>query len=425
MGNSKIKQIIGLLLSLLFFANNAQAAIAYGGKCNGTNACTISSGVASGDMVVAFAFRDGNNTAPTIPAGVGWNTISNEAGAASNGAAFVWRVATGTSEASGTFTNATSLVMVSLTGANKYVVGGSGTIGGTGTTVSYPAVTMTNAVGTSWIISCAGHRSTDTNIDQDAQVPTGLTASNKEVATDATDEAVCWLSNAGETSFAQADIAVGGSSSGWRGKTVEIIVADSWTTLSVDFRATSGFVTDPADSTYSLCNTDGSSVRWRGGATFWWSAVYADAERDRNAAASDKRFAGLCQRTNTGTQAVFNLYVLPGTYTVCVPMGDIDNNQAYQYVTIYDNTTLRGTMDDSSGTTTGNFDDSTGTEYSVANYYSSGTCFTGVSLASGLFVMKVGTPGAQTGQSTVSHVTLTAGAAATGGEATLKAMGYH
>lgn len=187
---------------------------------------------------------------------------------------------------------------------------------------------------------------------------------------------------------------------------VLLLSLGGWTTISINFRATSGYVTDPANSTYSLCNTDASSVT-RGGATFGWTAKYADAERDRSSSVSDKRFAGVCQRPNTGTQAVFNLTVDPGTYTVCVAMGDADNDQTYQHVEIYDNTTLRGTMNDTNGTTTGNFDDSTGTQYSVANYYSSGTCFTNVSLSSGTFVMKVGTTSNVGGNSTPSHVTLT------------------
>lgn len=184
-----------------------------------------------------------------------------------------------------------------------------------------------------------------------------------------------------------------------------------WTTISIDFRATAGYVTDPANATYSLCNSDASYAGGpvnRGGATFGWTAVYADAERDRSSSVSDKRFAGVCQRPNTGTQAVFRLDVTAGTYDVWVAMGDADNDQSYQHVEIYDNATLRGTMNDTDGTTTGNFDDSTGTQYSVANFYSSGVKFSSVSLSSGIFIMKVGTTSNVGGNSTPSHITLTA-----------------
>lgn len=199
-----------------------------------------------------------------------------------------------------------------------------------------------------------------------------------------------------------------------------------WTTISIDFRASAAYVTDPANATYSLCNTDvsyGSGPVSRGGATFGWTAVYADAERDRSSGVSDKRFAGVCQRPNTGTQAVFRLDVTAGTYDVWVAMGDADNDQTYQHVEIYDNTTLRGTMNDTDGTTTGNFDDSLGVQYSVANYYSSGTKFSNVNLSSGIFIMKVGTTSNVGGNSTPSHITLTAVGSSAKPLSVLNAMG--
>lgn len=223
----------GLLFALLL-PLNSWAAIAYTGQCNGTTSCTISSGVASGDIVIAFAFRDGNNTAPTIPAGVGWNIISNAAGSNSNGAAFVWRLATGTSEASGTFTSATSLIMVSFSGANTTDVGGSGDAEGSSTTVRYPGVTMEESGGSSWILTCAGHRSANTSIDTDASVPSPASTTNKAIATDATDEAACWNTNGGVSSWSLVDVSVGGTSSGWRGMTIEIKEAAAVTDTPYD-----------------------------------------------------------------------------------------------------------------------------------------------------------------------------------------------
>lgn len=219
---------------VLLCADTAQAAIAYTGSCTGTTSCTISTGVSSGDIVFAFAFRDGNNNAPTIPAGVGWNTISNAAGTNSNGAAWAWRVATGTSEASGTFTSATSLVMVSFSGASTSAIGGApGSAEGASTTVTYPdADTFTTGDGTSWVIACCGHRSANTSVETSA--PPGLSSTNAVAVEDATDVAACYNSNGGLTSYAGDNVAVGGTSSGWHCKSAEILQAAAVTDTPFD-----------------------------------------------------------------------------------------------------------------------------------------------------------------------------------------------
>lgn len=129
--------------------------------------------------------------------------------------------------------------MVSFSGADTSAVGGNADSGGASTTVTYPGVTMTVGDGTSWIVSCGGHRSVDTSIDTDGSVPTGLSTTNKIAVTDATDEAVCWNSNAGVASFSNSAISVGGTSSGWRAKTVEILVPSTFS--PVDPMGISGF----------------------------------------------------------------------------------------------------------------------------------------------------------------------------------------
>lgn len=212
-----------LTLLLFLFPAHAFAAVAFTGSCTGTTACTISSGVDSGHIIFAFAFRDGNNNAPTIPGGVGWNTISNAAGTNLNGAAWAWRVATGTSEASGTFTSATSLVMVSFSGANTSSIGASpGTAEGSSTTVTYPdADTFSVGDESSWVIACCGHRSSNTALE--STTPTNLSATNAVSVEDATDVVACYNSNGGKSSYAGDDASIGGTSSGWHCKSAEIL----------------------------------------------------------------------------------------------------------------------------------------------------------------------------------------------------------
>lgn len=236
------KRFLPAFFALLLFPSWALAAIAYTGSCTGTTACTISSGVASGDIVFAFTFRDGNATAPTIPAGVGWNTISNGAGANSNGSAWVWRLATSGSEASGTFTNANSIIMVSFSGANTSAIGGSpGDAEASSTTVTYPdADPFTTGDGTSWVIACCGRRSINGTALGSA-TPAGLSATNKVSVIDGTDDAACYNSNGGLASYAGDNVALGGTSSGWHCKSAEILVASAATDTPFDPFGMSGF----------------------------------------------------------------------------------------------------------------------------------------------------------------------------------------
>lgn len=220
---SVLTKVTFLLLSLLTVCERVEAVIAYSGSCTGTTSCTISTGVAAGDIIFGFAFRDGNNTAPTIPGD--WTTISNGAGSNSNGTAWAWKVATGTSEASGTWSSATSLVLVSFSGANTSAIGGApGTAQGSSTTTTYPdADTFTTGDGTSWVIACCGTRSADTNIE--STTPSGLSATNAVTVEDGTDAAACYNSNGGLSSWAGVTASIGGTSSGWHCKSAEILVA--------------------------------------------------------------------------------------------------------------------------------------------------------------------------------------------------------
>lgn len=178
--------------------------------------------------MIAFTFRDGNNTAPSTPAG--WNVIENGAGSNSNGSLFAWKIASGGAEGTGTFTSATSVIVQIYRGVSSDIGvsnAGSGhaVSGGASTNVRYPGgtagLTFSVADGTSWIVSCAGRRSID-GTALSAITPTGLSATNAASTLDGTDDAACYDSNGGISSFADYDAAVGGTSSGWRGQTVEL-----------------------------------------------------------------------------------------------------------------------------------------------------------------------------------------------------------
>lgn len=196
-------------------------AQSYVGGASGTTSATIPTHQV-GDLIIARAFRDGNNTAPTIPAGQNWTTINNAAGANSNGAAIAYKIATSTSEATGTWTSATRLdvgVWRGFTG-----IGGSAVDGAASTTVNYPTLTMSVGTGTSWVAGFGAHRSVNTTLEN---APTGMT--NRLTAASGTDEGAIHDTNGGVSSWSGTTVSVGGTSSGWRAHTVELIAATGYT----------------------------------------------------------------------------------------------------------------------------------------------------------------------------------------------------
>lgn len=99
----------------------------------------------------------------------------------------------------------------------------------------------------------------------------------------------------------------------------------------INFRSTSGYVTDGAGQTYCLGSADVYPVT-RGGLTFGWILAHeADSARNRNAG-NDPRLAGQNSATNDGTPSQFQLDLpASGSYTIHLALGDASYAQSYQY----------------------------------------------------------------------------------------------
>lgn len=195
------------------FDNGVVANISYVGQATGTNTVTLPTHE-PGDMVILFAFRDGNATPPTEPTGLGWETITTRAGTSCS-ARVSWRRARNTGTTAGSWTNATSVVALVYRGATG--PGASNVNSGSSTTVNYPALSLSDAGGGAWVVGFAGHRSTNTNLQN---APSGMT--NRANTQDATDEASGHDTNGPVTTWTSTNVAVGGTSSGWVSVVVEI-----------------------------------------------------------------------------------------------------------------------------------------------------------------------------------------------------------
>lgn len=170
-----------------------------------------------GDLLVAWVSRDGNVSAPTMPSG--WNSVVS-GGASSLGFILASKVATSTTESSGTWTNATSIVICQYRPAAGYSLS-TGTyasgVNSTGTNALYPALTLQDTSGYSWVQCNYAHRSAD--IAASNATAAGLTV--RAFNQDTTDTQA--VHTAGKvTSFAGATVTYTGTSGSRRYIVVEI-----------------------------------------------------------------------------------------------------------------------------------------------------------------------------------------------------------
>lgn len=175
----------------------------------------------AGDIMIIFAFRDGSTTNPTIPAG--WTTITNTTDGTLCSVSMGWKVATSAAETSGTWTNATALLVgVYRNQESLSLVSPFGTISASANTTSpstYGAVSTMKGE-TSWLIAFQGHRSTDTTTLTNP--PTSMT--NVASNLGATCGMAMFDTNGpyNGTNYASNTVAPGGTASGWQTVVLEL-----------------------------------------------------------------------------------------------------------------------------------------------------------------------------------------------------------
>lgn len=112
----------------------------------------------------------------------------------------------------------------------------------------------------------------------------------------------------------------------------------------LNFRASSGFVTDGTGETYVIDSDTGSFTR--GGISMALSGTAITGNgRDRNVL-NDRRIAGLIFQANGGAVTVLTVTLPdgPGTYNVWVALGDDSSQHTNQQLVIKDNTTTKLTV---------------------------------------------------------------------------------
>lgn len=166
----------------------------------------------TGDLLIMFVARE-SNSAPSNPGG--WTEIANISGN-SPSTILAYKIATSGSETSGTWNNADTVVCQVYRGA--IAPSAYNTNVGLGTTVNYPALTLNNTNGDSWVAGFGVHRD---NTGDMGTAPSGMT-NRANVAGGQTD-AAGHDTNGGVASWSSQNISYGGASSDWRTYVVEIL----------------------------------------------------------------------------------------------------------------------------------------------------------------------------------------------------------
>ncbi len=190
-------------------------AISYVSSGTGTNSIASMPSHQAGDLLIFFAYRDGSTTNPTLPAG--FTSITAPDGTSSS-TTVGYKIAASGSETSGTWTNATSLIChVYRSSSGSVFPGAVATNTGSSTTVNYPALTLNNTGGSSWVLGFAGCNQSNMSLET---APSLMT--NRSTVSDATDEAAGADTNGGVTSWSSTNVSVGGTSGPWTTAVIEI-----------------------------------------------------------------------------------------------------------------------------------------------------------------------------------------------------------
>lgn len=182
---------------------------------------------AIGDYIVIAAYRTAI-TAPTLPAG--FKTIVTATGNA-NSVRIGYKVATSTSDTSGTWTNATVLncaVYRGVTGVGRTGVAGTGAAG---TTTAIPTFTLDNKNGKSWVVAFAGSKQATS---QGTPLAGATTLRGTQIGT--TSDTMLADTNAGVSTFS-ATTSANGSSVVSAGASFELLSSDNMSTFADPFNA--------------------------------------------------------------------------------------------------------------------------------------------------------------------------------------------
>lgn len=190
-------------------------ALSFVGSATGGSSATLPTHQA-GDIIIAWAYRNGSATAPSLPSG-GWASLSTVAHSTFCAGRVAYLVATGAGTSSGVWSNATDVVFhIYRPTSSNYSIRAAlvATNNSFSPIITYSGATLTVTDGNSWVAGFAGKDSSGSAI---ATAPSGMlnrSSRNNEVGGHDT--------NGGVSSWSNTGVSQGPSSNNWVSATVEI-----------------------------------------------------------------------------------------------------------------------------------------------------------------------------------------------------------
>ncbi len=216
----------------------------------------------SGDVILVMAYNNASTTIPTLASG--YTSVDTQApGGSSNAARLAWKISDGTETTSGTWTNATQVVVLIYGGVKSSPVGAFLASTGNSASLSYATLTLNVTSGSSWVAGVGAAKGATAGMNG---TTTALTSSRTNVTT-----ANGLDTNAGVTSFAAQTLSVTGSGR-WITWSVEILQSS---TLSAAAGAL-GF-TGASASLYRTLFADSSAFGFTGAAAAMYRSLLASA----------------------------------------------------------------------------------------------------------------------------------------------------
>lgn len=173
--------------------------------------------------------------------------------------------------------------------------------------------------------------------------------------------------------------------------------------LGINFRATSGYVTNGTDETHSLGETYPTT---RGGLTFGFSSSAAANARDRNSGI-DRRLAGMVGQPNASGTNDFRLD-LPGgagTYRIKLALGDAEFGQNHRCL-ILDGTGGSTLATINNATLTGQWVDAGNTVRFSASGWVTDNATIELTFTANHLVLRLGSHSSGSSSTTISHLAI-------------------
>ena len=170
-----------------------------------------------------------------------------------------------------------------------------------------------------------------------------------------------------------------------------------------DFRATSGFVVDPANCTFVIGDNYPTT---RNGVTFGWTSPNSGQMADRNSGI-DARLAGINYNGNANAPLSFRIDLpSPGAYTITLAIGDASAGQTDQHVVVKDNNTTLRTIDFPTGYPSDQFADAVGNLWTSDAAWVSSNVKDTQTFATTTFIISLGANNADATATTLAHIFL-------------------